>query len=110
MDPKTRRQPVPARGEQIPAVIDAAAQTPPAAEPQENAPPAADSGTDTPPAHTEQADPIVGAVEARALVAFGDYEVDDIVEGDERTIEALFLGGSVDPHPDAVAFARSLQA
>ena len=97
MDPN-KRKPVPAGGQPTQATI-AAAETTPAA-------------GDTAAPATEAAQPTDedGAVEARVLVAFGDYQPDDIVTGSARAIDQLEIDGVADPHPDAVAFARSLQA
>lgn len=47
-------------------------------------------------------------VDARVLVAFDEHEADDIVSAPSNVIEQLKLAGRVDPHPDAVAFAREL--
>lgn len=48
------------------------------------------------------------AVEARALISFDDHEPDDLVTGSPAEIQAHMLAGRVDPHPDAVAHAKSL--
>lgn len=48
-------------------------------------------------------------VEARALLAFDDFDVDAIVTASPAAIAALEVDGKVDPHPDAVAYAKSLQ-
>lgn len=49
-------------------------------------------------------------VDARVLIAFDEHEVDDIVSAPAAAIEQMKLAGRVDPHPDAVAFARELHA
>ncbi len=49
-------------------------------------------------------------VDARVLIAFDEHEVDDIVSAPAAAIEQMQLAGRVDPHPDAVAFARELPA
>lgn len=91
-----------------------------ASPPAETGTPAADVAgeqpTPTPPAENEpQQDdaPVVDQdeiVDARVLVAFDEHDVDDIVSAPARAIEQLKLAGRVDPHPDAVAFARELLA
>ena len=47
-----------------------------------------------------------GATEARVLVACGEHAPDAVVTGTPEEIEALTLAGLVDPHPDAVAYAK----
>lgn len=102
-----RRQPVPARAEPTPAAIEAIERTPTEAE--RNAPGEGTSeGTSESSEANEQPNVIDGATEARALVAFGEIKVNDIVAGAPADIQALVLAGIVDPHPDAVAYARSL--
>ena len=137
MTAKTKRTPTPAGGSPA-AAVDAAAQsdapTPhagaslpsegaaptdaPAAEPTtppaEATPPAADEKPASEPDLTreqEQAsEPQVEdeITEARVLVAFDEHDVDDIVTAPADVIEQLAIAGRVDPHPDAVAFAKSL--
>jgi hypothetical protein len=99
MDPKTKRKPIPAGGQPTPAAIDAANATPAA-----DMAPAADNASAPPPAEVDTTD----FVEARVLVAFDEYEVDDIISAPAIAIEQLQLAGRVDPHPDAVDFAKSL--
>lgn len=98
MDPN-KRKPVPAGGQPTPATIAAAQATPPAGDTAQTTP------AEKPPVAAEG-----DTVEARVLMAFGDYQPDDIVTGSVREIDQLELDGVADPHPDAVAFARSLQA
>lgn len=47
-------------------------------------------------------------VEARVLVAFDEHDANDIVTAPAAEIERLKLAGNVDPHPDAVAYAKRL--
>lgn len=122
---QTRRQPVPARGDQTLAAVAAAEQTPPAAAPASEqtppapAEPAAEPAAASAPAHPLDAhqgdgadrgdDATSDATEARALIGFDGYDVDDLVTCSEAEIRALFVAGRVDPHPDAVAYAKQLR-
>jgi hypothetical protein len=131
MDPKTKRKPNPAGGQPTPAAIDAAIATPaantppadatPAAAPVDTTPAAAPSPPTDAPAPADAAAPADAPaaappgpapepeiLDARVLVAFDEYEVDDIISAPALAIEQLQLAGRVDPHPDAVAFAKSL--
>jgi hypothetical protein len=47
--------------------------------------------------------------DARVLVAFDEHEPNDIVSGTVDELGLLERDGKVDPHPDAVAYARSLR-
>lgn len=53
--------------------------------------------------------PTGGATEARALVDLPEHGVlsGGLLAADEQTIAGLAAGGAVDPHPEAVAYARS---
>ena len=108
MDPKPKRQPVPAGGQPTPDTIAAADATPPAV-----TPPAATPSAETPaaerPADAERAD-YIEWVEARVLVAFDDHDANDIFTAPAEEVERQKLAGNVDPHPDAVAYAKSLLA
>ncbi len=44
-------------------------------------------------------------VDARVLIAFDAYDVNDIITAPRSVIGELFRNGQVDPNPDAVAFA-----
>ncbi|WP_295560610.1 hypothetical protein [uncultured Sphingomonas sp.] len=135
---RPKRQPVPAGGQPTPAVIDAADATPPAAAadpaagagtdqaskaaptnvaapdagtvkaptptPGEDAP--NDARAEEPAADTSTEDE--APVEARVLVAFDEHDANDIVTAPAAEIERLKLAGNVDPHPDAVAYAKRL--
>lgn len=115
MDPKPKRQPVPAGGQPTPDAIAAADTTPPTETPSEESK-AADT---TPPAETpseeSQAADNTDApaddgelVEARVLVAFDEYDANQIFLASAAEVERRKLAGTVDPHPDAVAYAKSL--
>jgi hypothetical protein len=112
------RKPVPAGGQPTPATIAGADGTPPAtatppapAVPQDAAP-ADQNGDPTPDAGKGGDDGQDGGalVDARVLVAYGDHQPDDVVTDTRDAIEQMKLDGRADPHPDAVAYARSLQA
>jgi hypothetical protein len=147
----TKRKPVPASGDPLPDVIDAANATPPATDTTTNEGDAggeqtandgatdqasdnADQGSGTAD-QADQADQAIDAtstseipaeqsapaaepqkpaepeiVDARVLIAFDEHEVDDIVSAPAAAIEQMTLAGRVDPHPDAIAFARELHA
>jgi len=64
----------------------------------------------TPPATEPQKPAEPEIVDARVLLAFEEHEADDIISAPALVIEQLKLAGRVDPHPDAVAYARSLHA
>ena len=100
MDPKTKRQPVPAGGQPTPDTIAAADTTPPAETP----------GNDASVEQTDDVDPAVDGelVEARVLVAFDDHDANDIFTAPADEVERQKIAGNVDPHPDAVAYAKSL--
>lgn len=110
------RKPVPAGGQPIPAALAASNSTPATVAPTAAGPTtAATSPTASSEQRTEDRkddnearknDP----VEAAVLVAFADHQPDDIVTAPAVEIERLQVAGKVDPHPDAVAFARSLKA
>ncbi|WP_230630687.1 hypothetical protein [Sphingomonas sp. Leaf37] len=113
MDPKPKRQPVPAGGQPIPATITAADATPPVEKPAATTdtapavePPVADAGSE----QAAGADMVDDGelVEARVLVAFGDHAANDIFTAPAAEVERQKLAGNVDPHPDAVTFAKSL--
>lgn len=121
MDPKPKRQPVPAGGQPTPAVIDAADATPPAATSSATAPDAGDNQSDPAPTEspadaaateqpvaTEPSEDEDAVVEARVLVAFDEHDVNDVFVDAAAEVERLKLAGYVDPHPDAVAYAKSL--
>lgn len=61
-------------------------------------------------AKQETADPAV--IEARALVDLPEHgaKAGALIAADPAVIEALAALGSVDPHPDAVAYAKTLEA
>lgn len=105
------RKPVPAGGQPTPAAIASADSTPPA-----NGAASADDGdADSDKAPEDKAPDNNGTadgelVDARVLVAFDDYLPDYVVSASADAIEQLKLDGRADPHPDAVAYARSLQA
>lgn len=135
---RPKRQPVPAGGQPTAAVIAAADAAPPAAavdaatdagaEQASEASPtnaaAADTGADhaqnpTPgedaPNDARAAEPAADTsvedeapVKARVLVAFDEHDANDIVTASAAEIERLKLAGNVDPHPDAVAYAKRL--
>lgn len=65
--------------------------------PAGDTPPASDDPTPEP--ETDE------YVDARVLIAFDAYEVNDIVTAPRSVIGTLYRAGQVDPHPDAVAFA-----
>lgn len=135
---RPKRQPVPAGGQPTPAVIAAADAAPPAAavdaatdagadQASEAAPTNAattDAGADQAPNPTPGEDAPIDTsaeepaadtsvedeapVEARVLVAFDEHDANDIVIASAAEIERLKLAGNVDPHPDAVAYAKRL--
>lgn len=115
MDPKNRRQPVPAGGAPIPTALDAAHATPPAGESQPNGDQSNGDQSNGDQSYGDQSnDQGDGAdrheaeiVHARALIAFEGYEPNDLVEGSATEIERLELAGLVDPHPDAVAHVQA---
>lgn len=53
-------------------------------------------------------------IKARCLTRFSyhskAYAVDDIFVGEQADIDRLAQDGSIDPHPDAVAYAENLKA
>lgn len=100
MDPKPKRQPVPASGQPTPDTIAAADATPPVETP------ANDAGAD----QTDNVDPEVDGelIEARVLVAFDEHDANDIFVAPADEVERQKIAGNVDPHPDAVAYAKSL--
>lgn len=102
MSNPNRRQPVPAAAEAPKAEPTAAptADPAPAAEAPKAEPPAPDPAPPVAP-EGEQ-------VEARVLVAFEGYEANDVAIIDAAQVERLVGEGKVDPHPDAVAYAKSL--
>lgn len=53
-----------------------------------------------------------GQTEARALVDLPEFEVKcgEAFAADSAVIESLASGGQVDPHPDAVAYAKAQAA
>ena len=95
-DETTKRVPVPAGGAPIPSALDAADATPPAA--GACTPEAGDGLSDE---HTNEE-----LVEARALLAFGDYKANDLVRAPADEIDRMKLAGQVDPHEDAVAHIK----
>lgn len=99
MDPKPKRQPVPAGGQPTPDAVAAADTTPPAATPSEES--QAGDNADAPADDGE-------LVDARVLVAFDEYDVNEIFSASADEVERRKLAGTVDPHPDAVAYAKSL--
>lgn len=107
------RKPVPAGGQPTPAAIANSESTPPAggegtAENKEDAN-ATETGAEE--GTTATSDDADGEhVDACVLVAFDGYQPDNIVSAPAEVIEKLKLSGRVDPHPDAVAYARSLEA
>lgn len=68
--------------------------------------PAAAASAEQPPAAPPVADG--EQVEARALIDFEGYEANDVVIAAADDIERWRNAGLVDPHPDAVAYAKSL--
>lgn len=131
-----KRKPVPAGGAPTPATIEAADATPPATDttdksgekddtPSGSEPSTTASGPEpstttdtrsadvsapaaTDPVAKENAIDLDAIVEARVLIAFDGYEVNDIITDTVRAIGTMKLAGQVDPHPDAVAYALSL--
>ncbi len=103
MSNPNRRQPVPASEAQkaeTPAAV-------PAAEPAQasEAPKAEIPGADPePPAAAPEGE----QVEARVLVSFEGYDANDVAIIDVADVERLAGEGKIDPHPDAVAYAKSL--
>lgn len=65
--------------------------------PASDSPPANDDPTPKPETDED--------VDARVLIAFDAYEVNDIITAPRSVIGTLYRAGQVDPHPDAVAFA-----
>lgn len=99
MDPKPKRQPVPAGGQPTPDAVAAADTTPPAETPSEET-----QTADNVDSHADDGEP----VDARVLVAFDEYDVNEIFSASADEVERRKLAGTVDPHPDAVAYAKSL--
>ncbi|OWK27574.1 hypothetical protein [Sphingomonas dokdonensis] len=130
MTTKTKRTPAPAGGPSAPAAAIAAPDAQSAPETAEADPSLAAEGTA--PTATAAAEPTAPPAEpplpaadekpsseqeqaseheiteARVLVAFDEHDVDDIVTAPVEVIEQLAIAGRVDPHPDAIAFAKSL--
>ena len=107
------RKPVPAGGQPTPAAIASADSTPPAggaasADDSDGDGDSDKAPDDKAPGNNGTADGEL--VDARVLVAFDDYLPDHVVSASADAIEQLKLDGRADPHPDAVAYARSLQA
>lgn len=69
--------------------------------PAGDTPPASDDPTPEPETDED--------VDARVLIAFDAYEVNDIITAPRSVIGTLYRAGQVDPHPDAVAFALAHQ-
>ncbi len=65
--------------------------------PAGDTPPASDDPTPKPETDED--------VDARVLIAFDAYDVNDIITAPRSVIGDLFRNGQVDPNPDAVAFA-----
>lgn len=51
-----------------------------------------------------------GAVEARILFGCELGAPDDVVSVEADQVDALVASGLIDPHPDAVQYAKSLKA
>lgn len=100
VDTTPRAEPSPLADAAAPADAAAFAEAPAAAQPE----PAPQPDPETDPAPTAEAE----IIDARVLVAFDEYEADDIISAPSDAIEQLKIAGRVDPHPDAVAFAKSL--
>jgi hypothetical protein len=107
-----KRKPVPAGGQPTPATIANADSTPPIGTPAPGAtgPEQADGANAKGDADKSNMEETADLVEARVLVAFGEHAPDDIVTGSADAIEQMKLDGRADPHPDAIAYARGLQA
>lgn len=104
MSNPSRRQPVPA-GASAPSSQAAASATPDTGASGEAANGTSEAGNGDP---TTPAPPSDGQIEARALIAFEGYNPNDVVIVAESEVEALQGAGKIDPHPDAVAYAKSL--
>jgi len=113
-----KRQPVPAAA---PATTQAESATASAAAASDKAQDAAASATGSetqavgaPGAATVASDdgaaPVADGeqVEARVLVAFEAYDANDVAIVRAADVERLVGAGKIDPHPDAVAYAKSL--
>lgn len=97
MGGNTTRQPVPAGGAPIPSAIEAADATP-ATTPEAETPEHQDEGA---------ADTSDELVEARVLLDHDGYVVNSVISAPADIIDRLKLAGVVDPHADAVAFAKA---
>lgn len=116
MSNPNKRRPVPIgdNAEQPPAAsadaaavsVDSATATAAVAVGDANAATGAAASAEQPPSAPPVADG--EQVEARALIDFEGYEANDVVIAAPEDIERWRDAGLVDPHPDAVAYAKSL--
>lgn len=91
----------------LPTLAAAAATSAAAPSAADRPAPVAEQAAETSP--TIETAPINGdIVEGRVIVAFEDYEPNDVYAGSADDALVLEISGHIDCHPSAVAYAKSL--
>lgn len=101
----TNPEPAPAASEPAPAAEDQAAN----GAPEPSTADAAPAGDDNAATNDHDRDALEMG-DARVLIAFDEHLPDDLVSSTMAELRVLERDGKVDPHPDAVAYARGLKA